>query len=106
MTIDDRPSFVSTVKALRTTDPKFPWIGPTDEEAEVADVLEEIQALHLGPNDLPDGHGHYGSCTGCADPWPCKAWAYGEQLALQWLGRAADRNYAHARSAMTPRGTA
>jgi hypothetical protein len=98
-----RPSFTSTISALRTRSPRHPWVGPTPDEAEVADVLEEIQALHVGPDAETDDLDQYGPCTGCRDPWPCKAWHYGEQLALQWLGRAADRNYCHAKQAMTPR---
>ena len=86
-----KPSFVTTVTALRTTDTRFPWVGPTDEESEVADVLEELQALHVGPDDEPDDNDHYGDCAGCREPWPCKAWLYGEGLAVQWIGRAQDR---------------
>lgn len=86
-----RPSFASTVAALRTSDRRFPWIGPTSDEAEVADVLEETEQLHQAGHDDPDPRGRYGRCTGCLQPWPCDAWRYGEQLAVQWLGRAADR---------------
>lgn len=95
-----RPSFTPTITALRTADPRFPWVGPAPDEAEVADLLAEIQQLHQGSADDPDPRGRYGRCTGCLGPWPCEAWAYGEQLALQYLGRAADRVAAHARTVL------
>lgn len=91
-----RPSFAATISALRTTDPRFPWVGPTEDESEVASVLEEIAEHHVGSADEPDARGGYGRCTGCKDPWPCASWAYGEELALQWLGRAANRVWMHA----------
>lgn len=91
-----KPSHAATVAALRTTDARYPWIQPTEEEAEVASVLEEVEALHVGTDDEPDAAGRYGTCTGCLDPWPCKAWNWADQLALQWLGRAADRVAARA----------
>jgi hypothetical protein len=98
-----RPSHAAAVAALRTTDPRYPWVGPTDEEAEVASLLEEIDQIHIGQDDEPDVAGHYGWCLGCRDRWPCKGWLFGEQLALQWLGRAADRVFAHAQAAMPAR---
>jgi hypothetical protein len=94
-----RPSFATTIAALRTTDRRFPWVGPTDEETEVADVLAELEELHQPGTDEPDARGRYGRCTGCRNPWPCEGWQFGEQLALQWLGRAADRVTAHALAA-------
>lgn len=101
-----RPSFAVTVAALRTTDRRFPWIGPTEEEAEVADVLEELEQLHQPTADTPDERSRYGRCTGCATPWPCDAWRWGEQEAIQWLGRAADRVHAHANEAVNRGRTA
>ena len=95
-----RPSFTSTVAALRTTHPRSQWVQPTDDEAEVADVLAELEELHQPTDDHPDRDGHYGTCSGCAALWPCDAWNYGEQLAIQYLGRAADRVYAHAHTAL------
>lgn len=87
----NRPNLDSTVYALLFTDPRFPWVGPTAEEAEVAEVIAEIAKLHRGTADDPDPDGHFGHCSGCLEPWPCAAWAFGEQLAVQWLGRAAER---------------
>lgn len=85
------PDLAGAAAALRTTDPRFPWVKPTDEEAEVADLLSELAALHV-----QDGT----RCVGCAEPWPCKGHNYGCDLAVQWLGRAADRVYAHARQVL------
>jgi len=76
--------------ALRTTDVRYPWIGPTADEAEVADLLAELAALHVQV-----GH----RCSGCAETWPCKGVAYGEDLAVQWLGRASARVLARAAKA-------
>lgn len=93
-----RPSLLETANALRTVDARFPWVGPTPDEAEVADVLTEIHELHQGAADEPDARGQYGRCTGCREMWPCAAWLYGEQLAVQWLGRAAQRVYEDAKT--------
>jgi hypothetical protein len=95
-----RPSFASTITALRTTDRRFPWVQPTADEAEVADVLEELEQLHQPSADTPDQRGRFGRCAGCLHPWPCDAWQYGDQLAVQWLGRATERVASRARQAM------
>lgn len=86
-----RPTFTHVIEALRTTDPRFPWVGPTDDEAEAAVVLEALEHTHQPRRDS-DG----APCAGCDEPWPCPAWEFGEQQALLWLGRAADRVYRHA----------
>jgi len=95
-----RPSFVSTIAALRCTDPRFPWVHPTEEEDDIAAVLEAIQDTHQPTADTPDHRGRYGRCTDCRRPWPCDEWARGEQLAITWLGRGADRHNAHAQAAL------
>jgi hypothetical protein len=108
--VNPKPNFTSTLAALRCTDPRFPWVHPTPEEAEVADLIEEMEALHVGPADTPDEHGYYGRCTGCLEPWPCTGWSHMEYLAVQWLGRGQDRYWAHAKAVMDEqdqrRGTA
>lgn len=91
------PTFAPAAAALLTTFPPCPWVAPTGEEREVADLLVELDELHQPGADQPDRHGRWGRCTGCLEPWPCPGWTYGDQLALQWVGRAAARVYAHAR---------
>jgi hypothetical protein len=92
-----RPDLTVTAHALRTTDPRVPHVQPTPDETEVADLLQELAELHQPTRDEPDNPTDkpilhtYGACLGCTETWPCKAWVYGEQLALQWVGRAIDR---------------
>lgn len=96
-----RPSFEQAILALRCTDPRFPWVGPTTEEADAADALEVLQTYHQGDSDETTEDGsHYGDCTGCGGLWPCEAWIWGEQLAALWLGRGYDRYWAHAKPIM------
>lgn len=97
-----KPTFESTIAALRTTHPEVPWIGPTDEEADAADALEIVHEHHFSDDEKEDPTGHWGTCRGCSDPWPCKTWMWGDQLAGQFLGRAAQRVYLHARGADAP----
>jgi hypothetical protein len=92
-----RPSFASTVAALMVTDSRFPWVGPSPEEADVAAALEELERTHQPDADQPDHYGRWGRCTCCREPWPCPRWVDGEHLAVQFLGRAADRVMTHAR---------
>jgi hypothetical protein len=93
-----RPSFAATIAALSCTDGRFPWVQPADEEADIAVVLEAIEELHQPTSDEPDARGRYGRCTDCRQPWPCPEWQRGEQLALLWLGRGADRYAARIRA--------
>lgn len=95
-----RPSFALTIAALRTTDARFDWVRPTPEEAELADLLAELEQHHQGGNDEPDDRGRYGRCTGCLEPWPCAAWDYGEELGLLYAIRACKRIWAHAQHAL------
>lgn len=95
-----RPALASAVAALRTRDPRFPWVGPTDEEDDIAAVLEVIDDTHQPASDQPDQHGRYGSCSGCGEQWPCSEWVRGEHLAVRWLGLAAYRVLAHAHAAV------
>lgn len=91
-----RPTFTEAIAALRCTDGRFPWVKPTDEEADIGAVLEAIQEAHEPTADEPDERGRFGRCTDCRQPWPCAEWLRGEQLAVEWLGRGADRYAAHA----------
>jgi hypothetical protein len=102
----NRPTFTETIAALRCTDPRFPWVQPTDDEENIAAVLEGIQELHTPTADEPDQRGRYGRCTDCRQPWPCPEWIRGEQLAVLWLVRGADRYVAHAVEAMRQGRTA
>ena len=100
-----RPSFATTIAALRTTDRRAPHTGPTAYEADAADALEVLQEFHTGTADQPDTHDRWGRCSTCDTPWPCEAWQWGEQLALQSLGRAQDRVAAHARTVLDQTAT-
>jgi hypothetical protein len=93
-----RPSFATAVAALRARDPRFPWVQPTEHEADAADALEVTELLHQPNRPEPDTAGDWGTCTGCGLSWPCPVWVDHEQLAVQWLGRAADRVNTHATS--------
>lgn len=93
-----RPTFVETIAALRTTDPRFPGIAPTPEEGDVAEVLEEVETDHQGDADEPDDRWHWGHCQACGEWWPCPTWVESEHLAVQYVGRAADRVIGHARA--------
>lgn len=89
----------TTAAALRTTDTRFPWVHPTDEEDDIAAVLEAIDEQHQPTADQPDHRSRYGPCTGCRQMWPCDEQRRGRDLALLWLGRGADRYAAHAEQA-------
>lgn len=101
-----RPSFTATIAALRCADRRFDWVHPTDEEDDIAAVLEAIEETHQPTADEPDHRGRYGRCTDCLDPWPCPEWRRGEHLALEWLGRGADRYADHAHNVMETRRSA
>lgn len=87
-----RPRFDEAITALRHEG--------VPGEVEIADTLEEIADQHRPARDARDNPADpslchtYGVCTGCGDEWPCEAWALGEELAVQWLGRASDRVWA------------
>jgi len=96
----ERPSLAPAARALLTTDARFPRVGPTPEESDVATVLGVIEAEHQGDADDPGPDGSWGRCIGCGQRWPCERFADGEALAVEYLGRAADRVYQRARTAM------
>ena len=97
-----RPDFTTTIAALRARDPRYPWVGPTEDEADAADALEVIQEHHQPTSPEPQPDGTWGPCSGCDQPWPCPIWIDHEHLAVQWLGRAADRAAAHAHQTLHP----
>ncbi|BBG01582.1 MULTISPECIES: hypothetical protein [Pseudonocardia] len=94
-----RPSISGAAAALRTTDTRWSWIEPTSEEDDTAAVIEFIDATHYGTSDTPDRAGKWGGCGGCDDVWPCPTWLDTQNLAIQFLGRAADRYLARIREA-------
>jgi len=109
-----RPTFAETVKALRITDSTYPWVQPTAEELDVAEVLEEIERLHQGGDepDFPDEPlTPWGTCSECGTSWPCERWGWAHNLAVQFLTRGASRylnrvNDAMARSDARKKGAA
>jgi hypothetical protein len=93
-----RPTFAATIAALTLTHPDLGRLH-TDEEADVAEVLHDVQAHHQGADESDHG-GTWGTCTACATPWPCTAWNDADHLGLLYLGRAQDRVAAHARQTL------
>lgn len=86
----NRPSFAATINALTLTHPLL-GILHTDEEADVAEVLRDVEANHQGA-DRPDNSGDtWGTCSTCGTSWPCEAWNDADALGLLYLGRAQDR---------------
>lgn len=92
------PNLAAFVKALRVTHPLHPHIFPTADEAEVADLIEELDAIHVRDEKDP------ALCAGCAEQVPCKGRLHAEELGLLWTGRAHARYTAHmtARLGATP----
>lgn len=101
-------SLRSLADVLLYTDPRFPWIGPTPEEKEVALVLIEMAEIHVpdrvdpdNPADDPTFH-TFGFCTGCYEAWPCRAVLEQEREGVTWVGRAAARVHDHALGPIDP----
>jgi hypothetical protein len=92
-----RPTFAETIKAFTLTHPDYGRLH-TDEEADVAEVLRDVEERHQG-GDVPDGpdSATWGLCGTCRESWPCAAWIEAEQLAVIYLGRAHNRVMARAR---------
>lgn len=97
-----RPSHTSTINALTLTHARL-GILHTDEEADLAAVLEHIDDLHRGadePDDPDNWLTPWGTCSCCGTEWPCPTWRDFEQTALIYLGRAQDRVWAHAQQTL------
>lgn len=92
--MSSRPTFAATIAALTVEHPDYGNLH-TEEEADVAELLIHIETKHQGAEE-PDSSGRWGTCGLCRVPWPCPAWVDAEQLAVQFLGRAQDRVWAHA----------
>lgn len=82
----------AAIHALGFTDPSI-GAAPTADEAEVAEMLTELAALHTPARPDPSGPQ---MCTGCAAMWPCAGITHAHTEALIWLGRGAARYAAHA----------
>lgn len=95
---DIRPSFIESAKAL--TQP-----CSTAEEYDIGLLLTDIEVQHQGSNDECDNSGTWGICTGCGERWPCPTWIFCESLAIQLIGQAAARSWAHAVTIMYPERT-
>lgn len=85
------PNLAGVVAALRLTDSRWPWVHPTADEEDVAEVLAAMDHEHAPTADEQEPDGSWGACIGCRKPWPCPDWQWAQHLAVQYLGRAADR---------------
>jgi hypothetical protein len=94
-----RPSFVTTIAALTATDPAL-GIEPFDDCADLAEALRQLEVTHQGGPARDVGAGTWGRCSECGERWPCPSWVEGELLAVQYLGVAQDRVWAHAQDVM------
>lgn len=92
----NRPTLRTCINALLVTHPDYPRVAPSEEEADVAAVLESVEQQHDGDGDVPDELGFWGRCRACDAPWPCESWRWAQMLAVQFLGRAMDRVFANA----------
>jgi len=89
------PSLEGAAAALLHTDPRWPDHGPTDDEEDVALALRAIQDAHKPhPWGVDPDRGVWGLCGDCGARWPCTTWILGQHVAVQYLGRAADRVWA------------
>lgn len=99
-----RPTFAGTIAAFTLTHPLLGRMH-TDEEADVAEVLRDVEAQHQGADEPDPGEGDvhlrtWGLCSTCRVPWPCPAWNEADHLGLLYLGRAQDRVAAHAQQTL------
>lgn len=106
-----RPSLDGVVDALLVTDARLPQVGPTPEEADAAEAVRFIAETHRGgptcdDPEVPPLARRWGVCSECSEPWPCSQWAYAQSVAIQYLGRAADRYVARRASRASWKETA
>ena len=97
-----RPTFAGTIEAFTLVHPQFGRLH-TDEEADVAEVLRDVEANHQGADQSDNGDGFldtWGICSTCRVVWPCPDWVEADRLAELYLGRAQDRVAAHARQVL------
>jgi hypothetical protein len=96
MNTPGRPTFAETITALTLTHPDY-GVLHTPEEADIAEVLRDVETQHQGADQRDPGSDTWGTCTTCRVPWPCLVWNDADALGLLYLGRAHDRVVAHAR---------
>lgn len=97
-----RPSLLPWVTVLRLTSPEHEWVRPTDEEDDIAAVLEAAHETHRSEAETPDNNewlSPWGLCVSCGDVWPCPEWLRADSLGRLWSGRMADRYAARANAA-------
>jgi hypothetical protein len=99
-----RPTFVGTIAAFTLVHPQV-GVLHTDEEADIAEVLRDVETHHQGADQPDPGEGDvhlrtWGTCSTCRLPWPCPTWVDADQLAVLYLGRAQDRVAARARNTL------
>lgn len=101
-----RPDLTSMIASLMLTDSRFPWVKPTDDEADAAELIHHITSTHQGSVDCddPDEPSHvartWGICSRCGTSWPCLKWREAQALAIEFVGRAHNRYAAHAKAAI------
>lgn len=96
-----RPSLAESVTGLLLTETAC-GVAPTEDEADAAEVIRHVDTTHRGSDDCdnpdePDPFDRtWGTCSACAETWPCKTWADAHCLAVLFTGRAHNRYRARA----------
>lgn len=72
--------FTDTIKAMT----EYPTSNVV-EDTELAEALQLTADIHVASNPDADRNGHYGSCQGCGEPWPCSAWGQASYASVGWL---------------------
>ena len=79
-----KPSMVEVLRAIR----RHPMDPAADED--LAAAIEMTAQVHVSTAPNADRDGNYGSCAGCAAPWPCPTWTGASYAALEWLVAASN----------------
>lgn len=97
----ERPSLAESIRVLLYRNDTY-GVAPTDEDVDVAEVVRHVDSTHRGdqvcdnPTEPDPFNRTWGTCTACAEPWPCPAWSDAQSLALLFAGRAHNRSRARA----------
>lgn len=75
-----RPSLRESIKSMI----EYPTAG-TYGDADLAEALKLTEELHVPRSVNADRHGHYGSCRGCGEWWPCPTWTQASYTSIEWL---------------------